>query len=615
MAKRIQIPRTEIYFFNIQWVGIALIILIIIVYLGTIATKLLKQKAIQEIIDESEAADLTLSVYLNFELNKIDEAVSAITNSPIIATTLISRKPKDIMQLEKRLNKYGTSFGAAVIYVSDRKGNLVASSSISEKLDFEHDKDFVRSKSLVALKGNPVSYFIYEERTGRRSYFSNYPVRNEKGRIIGIVTIKKYLDSIETFFQNYPYSFFIDPDGIVFLTSRPEMLLRSMWPLDEDTFSRIVTSGKYGQIKPRYIFPRMIIDHSYESMDGKNYFIVKKKSRTDGWAIVLLTETTKVKVYQLIGVIITVSVCLFALIFFAIIIGINESRKIIKQSETLYKTLTENSFTNVYVIHHNKFLFMNPKALAVTGYTWEEIQAINADTLVHPADKADVIKNSSDMLLGIRTNAYEYRIITKQGKISWIMENVAHIIYERKEAILGNSVDITERKKMEEEIKTLSITDHLTGILNRRGFLVYAEQMLKEENRLKRWLRLIYVDLDGLKHINDRFGHKAGDDMIIEAVEILKESFRVSDVIARIGGDEFVVLARENLSSSEDRILERIQKRIDLHNQIEGRIFHIDMSVGTVTYDPDNPVSIDELITRADAMMYEQKKRKRAGNT
>lgn len=168
--------------------------------------------------------------------------------------------------------------------------------------------------------------------------------------------------------------------------------------------------------------------------------------------------------------------------------------------------------------------------------------------------------------------------------------------------------DITERKQMEEEIKSLSITDPLTGLYNRRGFLTLAEQQMKISARSNKELLLIYIDLDGMKVVNDTLGHMKGDELLIEAAQVLKEVFRKADIIARMGGDEFAVLVLETETVSAATIGERLERQIILHNDREGRDYTLSMSAGMVSYNPEMPFSIDEWLLEADSRMYQQKR-------
>jgi diguanylate cyclase (GGDEF)-like protein len=175
----------------------------------------------------------------------------------------------------------------------------------------------------------------------------------------------------------------------------------------------------------------------------------------------------------------------------------------------------------------------------------------------------------------------------------------------------GNVTDITDRKRMEAEILALSITDQLTGLYNRRGFLFHARQQLKLSERNKNGLLLFFADLDSLKYINDTLGHEEGDKALIEAANIIKETFRASDIIARLGGDEFAVLAINIKGTNPDVFTYRLNKIIDIWNSQEGRKYVLSISMGCSCYYPENPCSIDDLIARADKLMYERKQDKK----
>ncbi|MGA2505798.1 MAG: diguanylate cyclase, partial [Anaerolineales bacterium] len=173
---------------------------------------------------------------------------------------------------------------------------------------------------------------------------------------------------------------------------------------------------------------------------------------------------------------------------------------------------------------------------------------------------------------------------------------------------------VIERKRMEQEIVSLTLTDELTGLYNRRGFTVLAEQEMKLAYRFKHSESLFFCDVDALKTINDSFGHARGDAALREVATILKETFRESDIPARIGGDEFVVLAPDASLESAEIFTERIRSTLERRNQISDRPYHLTLSVGIARFDPETPHTINELISQADEMMYLQKKEKKGNN-
>ncbi len=169
---------------------------------------------------------------------------------------------------------------------------------------------------------------------------------------------------------------------------------------------------------------------------------------------------------------------------------------------------------------------------------------------------------------------------------------------------------ITEHNNMEEELRTLSLHDTLTGLYNRRGFLTIAEQQLKLSNRNQQPFLLLFADLDAMKQINDIYGHKEGDKALTEISELLKKSFRESDIIARIGGDEFVVIALNTSPTEGENLLARLDENIKKRNTDKANGYNISLSFGTINYNPNFPSSLESLLSQADAIMYKNKQSK-----
>jgi diguanylate cyclase (GGDEF)-like protein/PAS domain S-box-containing protein len=170
--------------------------------------------------------------------------------------------------------------------------------------------------------------------------------------------------------------------------------------------------------------------------------------------------------------------------------------------------------------------------------------------------------------------------------------------------------DVSDRKEIERRLRESSLKDELTGLHNRRGFKLLAEQLIRMALRMRWDLLLFYIDLDGLKQINDRRGHAAGDRALIEAATLLKGSFRSSDVVARLGGDEFAVLAVGGGDSSGPSMLARLGDRRRRRNARPGREYRLEMSVGVARLEWGNSGSLDSLLDAADRAMYTVKNAK-----
>jgi len=164
---------------------------------------------------------------------------------------------------------------------------------------------------------------------------------------------------------------------------------------------------------------------------------------------------------------------------------------------------------------------------------------------------------------------------------------------------------------LQAELGNLALTDELTGLCNRRGFMAIAERQLKIGHRTGRGMLLFFLDIDGMKQINDSFGHGEGDLTLKRTAKALKLTFRDSDVIARLGGDEFAVLAIEASDNSEAAIRARLSEDLKSVSAGETR-YAINLSLGAVRINICSNASIGEWMVRADQAMYEQKRRRRS---
>jgi diguanylate cyclase (GGDEF)-like protein len=156
-------------------------------------------------------------------------------------------------------------------------------------------------------------------------------------------------------------------------------------------------------------------------------------------------------------------------------------------------------------------------------------------------------------------------------------------------------------------ISKLAITDELTGLYNRRGFVLMADQYLKQACQSEKPILLFYLDMDELKGINDRLGHQYGDSALIEAAGLIRRIFRSSDVIARVGGDEFCILVVDSSSSDARKIIKRFKSSVDKLNSRFSHPYQLSLSVGYTSWNSNQPCSIEELIVKADAAMYRNK--------
>jgi diguanylate cyclase (GGDEF)-like protein len=263
------------------------------------------------------------------------------------------------------------------------------------------------------------------------------------------------------------------------------------------------------------------------------------------------------------------------------------------------------------------------KAIAASGTGRAEIIPKESRSLENEAVPADVVETYVPITRGARLlGVFElYHDVSKEQK------DLNRLIYRSYGTlfimalgllvlVLASSFQahrsMQERARVEEQLRQLSLTDDLTGLYNRRGFLALAEQLTRVAIRGKKRMMVISVDLDGLKGINDTFGHKEGDAAIAETSQILRESFRNADLLARIGGDEFAILLTGGQAEFDSEKLDgRLQEIVEKHNNTNARQYKISVSAGFAYFDAAGTDTVEGWLHRADTMMYERKRQKK----
>lgn len=181
--------------------------------------------------------------------------------------------------------------------------------------------------------------------------------------------------------------------------------------------------------------------------------------------------------------------------------------------------------------------------------------------------------------------------------------------------VISTLRDTTLLLKQIEQLSYQSFIDELTGLYNRRGFLSVAHHIFESARREKRNIVIIFADMDGLKEINDTLGHAAGDSSIKDLAEILKTYLRSEDVVARIGGDEFVVLTTIEENENSESLIARLKGEIEQFNKKNQKNYSIQVSFGFSVIKPDDTVDLADVVQRADMEMYQEKKRRRTKST
>ena len=291
----------------------------------------------------------------------------------------------------------------------------------------------------------------------------------------------------------------------------------------------------------------------------------------------------------------------------------------LKESEDRYQRMVSAITAYVYTVEIRDGQPLETThsmgCLAVTRYTPEDYIADPYlwYTMIHGDDRQLVARQIGKLLSGQDVSPIEHRLVRRDGKVIWVRNTMVSFRGATGRIIRYDGLieDITKQKAIEDKLRASSTLDDLTGLHNRRGFLDFAQQQFWTAERLNKPLLLFFADLDGLKLINDSFGHAEGDAALILIAKILRSSFRESDIIGRMGGDEFAALALENDPTSADRIIRRIQNKIEEANLQKTQQYILSLSIGVARCDHEDGATLEDLLAQADARMYDEKQRKR----
>jgi diguanylate cyclase (GGDEF)-like protein/PAS domain S-box-containing protein len=286
-----------------------------------------------------------------------------------------------------------------------------------------------------------------------------------------------------------------------------------------------------------------------------------------------------------------------------------EGEKELLEGQQRWRILSEASFEGIVISRGGFILDTNANFAAWMGRTPEELVGVEGISLVAPEDRAHARAMAQEV-----ESVFETQMRRADGTPFPVEVRGRDALFRGKKVRIAVLRDITEKRQREAELKhqaellrALSLRDELTGLYNRRGFLEHGRQQLVGAIRARRNAVVFFADLNGMKRINDGFGHDAGDRAVRATADVLTTVFRQSDIVARLGGDEFAVFAPECRPGDVPVIRSRLQVALDAWNGGQHEPFRLSISVGSAAYEPGASVTLDKLMEMADGRMYEEK--------
>jgi len=281
----------------------------------------------------------------------------------------------------------------------------------------------------------------------------------------------------------------------------------------------------------------------------------------------------------------------------------------LRESEIKFKSYAEQAIVGVYLLQDEVFKYVNPKFAEMFGYTVEEcLKDMSFKNLVYTEDLAIVTEQ-----VGKRTAVkddfvhYFFRGVKKNGQIFDVEVYGSSSIHEGRLAAAGTILDITERRRAEEEIKRLATHDALTDLPTMRLVRDRLKIAISLAQRNQTMLAVMFIDLDDFKEVNDTLGHEAGDYVLKQVAGRMLGCVRSSDTVARVGGDEFLIIANDiHIPKIAEQIAGKVINIVSSPIVFNGGQASVGASIGIALY-PNDGQDIDQLIKQADKAMYRAK--------
>jgi PAS domain S-box-containing protein len=356
------------------WI-LTLFIVALILAGGYLLTKYLADQAWRDVIRQGDASISILASNVKAAIARIEKGALTLSGSQGVSAALITHDAGDIRSADEVLDRYNKALEADVCYLLDRTGLVIASSNRNDADSFVGKNYKFRPYFMEAIKGGKGHYFALGITSLKRGFYASSPVRDVRGRIIGVIVVKENIDDLELYLRKYPYCFLISPEGVIFLSGRPDMVLKSLWPLGKDIEQRLLSSRQFGDKPFKAFLSQEVSSETDIRIQGKRSLVFRKIIDPEGWSIVLISSLERVTFYKLIGVATTLFVLILIVALIFVIHETNKARTVHLESEQKLQSILHGSFIPTFVIgKDHKILYWN-KAL-------EEISRIRVEDVV-----------------------------------------------------------------------------------------------------------------------------------------------------------------------------------------------------------------------------------------
>lgn len=429
-------------------------------FLGRVAEKEFKEKADRD-------ANL-ISFFVHDKLNEVTSAAKSLGPAEAIVAALSTGSAKDLERANKLLDRIKNNFEMSICYLLDKNGLTVASSNRNETNGFVGKSFADRPYFTGAAAGVLTTYFALGKITHERGYFASVPVIDSAGTITGVVVVKRNVVPVEEFFKKYPHVYLASPDGIIFISSRKELLFRSLWPVDKKIRTELAASGQFGKITFDPLLAAEPRTGSYVRFEGEDHYVLRLPFGSDGWTVVLLDDPRSVSDYRLFGIILTAVFGLLVLFFFTVLLFKNKSletaRELFKAKEDWGRIFDAVPEPIAIIDPEHRIINMNRAMAEQLGISRERAIGRQCHDLVHDCREPH---SSCPLRKLLDTGKTESGIYFEKNLNSDFIVSAAPILAEDGtiESFVHMMHDVSEMKRLSDEVNRINNLESI-GLLS-----------------------------------------------------------------------------------------------------------------------------------------------------
>lgn len=499
------------------------------------------------------------------------------------------------------------------VYLMDETGEVIAGTTYGETSDtFVGNNYSFRPYFRKAMEGKNYSYGAVGKTSQERGFYFSSPVKKDD-EILGVLVLKIDLQKIDRILDNFNKKVvLLSPQKIVFATNFSDFLYKSFVRNKESSIDNKQIQEQFGleSLTPLQI---EFLNHRVK-MKGQKYLYKESTLNVSDWSLVAFKEinsffygTGTKELFLLISSV----VLLLGVIIVILLINRFYRIKLEKKLKKFSKTVEQSPLSVIITDLDGMIEYVNKRFEEVTGYQEDEVVGENPNILKSGLHSDEFYEELWESITNGKSWEGEFYNEKKNGDNYWENAKITPLIGNEGEieAFIGIKEDITKEKQMKEKLEFFAERDELTNVYNRR----MGTQLLKEKKQAVDdsggCFSLAFIDINNLKIVNDVYGHEAGDELIVNVVDKIKENIRSYDVFARFGGDEFIIIFAGAEKKDAQEKLKSMQRELkDIDSQADYN-YKASISYGVVEYYQDRIMNLDELISLADSRMYKFKEK------